>query len=53
VKLVAVDLAGVEQVYRILSFVGAGLLLIGASYLYHRLEQGLTAEAEAPEDRGP
>ena len=37
IKLLFVDLAGLEQGYRIISFVAAGVLMIGASYLYHRV----------------
>ena len=44
-KLVFVDLAGVQEVYRIISFVVLGLLIIAASYLYHRAEKQLTAQA--------
>jgi uncharacterized membrane protein len=40
-KLVFIDLAQVEEVYRIISFVVLGLLIIGASYLYHRMEKRL------------
>jgi len=38
-KLVFVDLASLEQIYRIMSFVALGLLMIGASYVYHRVEK--------------
>ena len=44
-KLVLLDLAGVEQVYRIISFFVLGLLMVGASYLYHRVEKRLEAAA--------
>lgn len=40
-KLVIVDLARMEQLHRILSFMAVGLLLMAASYLYHRLEKRL------------
>lgn len=40
-KLVAVDIAGVKQVYRIVSFFVLGLLMIGSAYLYHRVEKRL------------
>ena len=43
-KLVFVDLADVRQVYRIISFLVLGLLMIGASYLYHKVEKRLAAE---------
>ena len=38
-KLVLVDIAGVKQVYRILSFFVVGLLMIAGAYLYHRAEK--------------
>ena len=47
-KLVLVDLAGVRQVYRIISFLVLGLLMIGASYLYHKVEKRLAGQNEAP-----
>ena len=48
-KLVLVDLAGIRQIYRILSFLVLGLLMIGVSYLYHRVEKHLAAsEAQEP-----
>ncbi len=40
-KVVLGDMANVEEVYRIVSFIGLGLLMIGASYLYHRVEKNL------------
>ena len=43
-KLVVVDMARVEMIFRILAFIGTGFLMIGASYLYHRLEQRITGE---------
>ncbi|MFC1760640.1 DUF2339 domain-containing protein [Planctomycetota bacterium] len=36
VKLVIVDMAKVQEVFRIVSFIGLGVLMIAASYLYHR-----------------
>ncbi len=41
-KLVLVDLARAEEIYRIVSFIGLGLLMIAASYLYHRVEKRLS-----------
>lgn len=38
-KLVIVDLATVHQGYRVLSFLVLGLLMIAASYVYHRVER--------------
>lgn len=43
-KLILVDMAAVKQIYRIIAFVVMGVLMIGASYLYHRLEQRLVRE---------
>jgi hypothetical protein len=42
-KLVFVDLAAIEQeqIFRILSFFVAGVLMIGGSYLYHRVERAM------------
>jgi hypothetical protein len=47
-KLVLVDLTGVQDIYRIVSFVALGLLMVAASYLYHRLERRLLALGPAP-----
>jgi uncharacterized membrane protein len=41
-KLVIIDMAKVEEVYRIVSFLVLGILMIGASYLYHRVEKRLS-----------
>jgi uncharacterized membrane protein len=41
-KLVIIDMANVEEVYRIVSFFALGILMIGASYLYHRVEKQLS-----------
>ena len=48
-KLVFVDLAGVEEVFRIISFVVLGLLIIAASYLYHRAEKQLVSKKSLTE----
>ena len=37
-KLLLIDMSGVQQIYRILSFMLVGITLIGASYAYHRFE---------------
>jgi uncharacterized membrane protein len=42
-KLVIIDMAKVEEVYRIISFLVLGILMIGASYLYHRVEKRLSS----------
>jgi len=49
-KLVIVDIAHIEQIYRILSFLVLGVLMIGASYLYHRVEKRLQAIWRAEEE---
>jgi uncharacterized membrane protein len=49
VKLVFVDLAHLDQLYRILSFMALGLLLISASYLYHKLEKRLSVDTKGRE----
>ncbi|HEY3379507.1 MAG TPA: DUF2339 domain-containing protein [Armatimonadota bacterium] len=47
VKLLIIDMATLEQIYRILSFFVIGMLMIGASYLYHHIEKRLaTSEGE-------
>lgn len=40
-KLAIIDIAHVHQIYRIISFVVLGVLMITASYLYHRIEKRL------------
>ena len=45
IKLVLVDMARVEEVYRIISFFVLGSLMIGASYLYHRVEKRLATSS--------
>jgi hypothetical protein len=40
-KVVILDMAKVGEVYRIVSFLVLGVLMIGASYLYHRVEKRL------------
>jgi len=40
-KLVLVDIAGVKQIYRVISFFVLGLLMMGGAYLYHRVEKWL------------
>lgn len=48
-KLVLFDMSSVEQIYRILTFVAMGLLMIGASYLYHVVEKRVAADAATSE----
>jgi len=54
-KLLLVDMANVEQVYRIISFFVMGLLMVAASYLYHKAEKRLKQSDQAPagEQDGP
>ncbi|MDP8225793.1 MAG: DUF2339 domain-containing protein [Candidatus Lernaella stagnicola] len=40
-KLVLVDMAGLTALYRILAFFCVGVLMMGASYLYHLVEKRL------------
>ncbi len=44
VKLVLIDMAGLEQLYRIISFFVIGGLMIAAAYLYNKLEKRLEQE---------
>ena len=48
-KLVIIDMAKVEEVYRIVSFLVLGILMIGASYLYHRVEKSLSMSSGGKE----
>ncbi|MCE5325391.1 MAG: DUF2339 domain-containing protein [Planctomycetaceae bacterium] len=52
-KLVFVDMMHVKDVYRILSFMGLGLLLIGSAYLYHKLEKRLAPSQPKLEEPAP
>ena len=38
-KLVLVDMAGVGEIFRVVSFFAIGLLMLGVSYLYQKAEQ--------------
>jgi uncharacterized membrane protein len=49
-KLVLIDMANSKEVYRIVSFFVLGILMIGASYLYHRVEKWLEASAAEKQD---
>jgi hypothetical protein len=40
VKVFLFDLAALDVAYRVLSFVGLGVLLLGSAYLYRRLQPG-------------
>ncbi len=44
-KLLLLDMSGAQQLYRILAFVLVGLVFVGASWLYHRVERRLARDA--------
>jgi hypothetical protein len=48
VKLLALDMSGAQQLYRILAFVLVGVVFVGASWLYHRVERRLAASRSSP-----
>lgn len=52
-KAFLVDMQGLEQVYRIVSFLATGVLLLTATYFYHRYSRFLLQkpEEETKEDR--
>jgi uncharacterized membrane protein len=50
-KVLAIDMSELEKVYRILSFIASGLLLVGAAYFYQRYSPMLLGEMEE-EDAG-
>jgi uncharacterized membrane protein len=52
VKVALLDLSWLEQIYRIVSFVALGVLMIAASYAYHRLEKRLTMPDEPAGEGG-
>ncbi|HQM50807.1 MAG TPA: DUF2339 domain-containing protein [Candidatus Hydrogenedentes bacterium] len=52
-KVWLVDLSSVEPLYRILSFIGVGLLLLPASVLYQRFSDKLLGESSKKEDGAP
>jgi uncharacterized membrane protein len=45
VKLVLLDMAQVQLIYRIISFAVLGLMMFIASYLYHKLEKRVSEDA--------
>lgn len=47
-KLLLVDMHGVQQLYRILAFLLTGVVLLAASYVYHKLERRLTGGSDLP-----
>jgi uncharacterized membrane protein len=44
------DLADLERIYRVLSIMGLGILLLLTSYLYQRMRGTATADARQPAD---
>ena len=52
VKLVLVDMVSIKDLYRVLAFMVLGSLMIGASYVYHRVEKRLLAEFSDEEGEG-
>jgi len=51
-KLLLVDLADQDTLVRIVGFCVTGLVLIAASWLYHRLERALDDDGDQPEATG-
>ena len=49
-KVFIVDMQGVEAIYRILSFLGLGGLLLAASFLYHRFFRQILAADSSSDD---
>jgi hypothetical protein len=47
-KVFVVDLASLDAAYRVLSFIGLGILLLASSYAYQHLMPRLTGEGEGP-----
>ncbi len=44
IKLLLLDMQGAQQIWRILAFILTGVVLIAASFVYHRLEQRLGSQ---------
>ena len=53
VKVVAIDMSQVQTGYRVLSFLGLGLLLMGTSVLYGKLSPVLLRDRDRERDREP
>jgi uncharacterized membrane protein len=47
-KLPVLDLAAVDQLYRVVSFLVAGVVMIGVSFVYHRVDQRFAAAPRPP-----
>jgi len=52
-KVLLIDLSELEQLYRVLSVAGLGLLLLVASYLYQRFRDRLGGQPGGPAADGP
>lgn len=50
VKVLAYDIAGLDRLYRMLSVLGVGVLLVVASYLYQRRSGDLSPALSAPDN---
>ena len=50
-KVALVDMATVQQLYRIVSGLAAGCVILGAAYLYYRWERGLAGRESQPSNR--
>jgi len=50
-KLVLVDMASIEGIYRVLAFMVLGCLMIGASYVYHRVEKRMLAASSTTSEQ--
>ncbi len=52
-KVLIFDLSGVGQVWRVVSTVGVGLLMIGAAMVYARVSERIENEPKDPSPEGP
>jgi uncharacterized membrane protein len=52
-KAFVVDFGSMETLYRIGAFIGLGLVLLGVSYMYQRLERGFFSVTPRHEDPVP
>ncbi len=52
-KLVLMDLTFLKDIYRIVAFLVLGVLMLAASYLYHRLEKRLMGSAASRDESVP
>ncbi|MDP7288486.1 MAG: DUF2339 domain-containing protein, partial [Phycisphaerae bacterium] len=51
IKLLLVDMANVEKIYRIVSFFVMGILMVAASYAYHKAEKQLKKIEQTSDDQ--